>query len=286
MSDDFYDNEYDPKKRVPNAAEYFTRWKEAAVVARHEPTAKLDLTYGPSAAETLDYFPARQATAPLLVFIHGGYWRAFDKSDFSWVAPAYVEAGVAVAVVNYALAPAVTLAEIVGQLRRSIAWLYSNAAELGADPNRIVCSGHSAGGHLTAMLLATNWFEVEASLPPRPLWAGVSISGIFDLEPLLKAEFLRSEIVLDANARHNLSPANLQPTSTSPLLTAAGELESSEFHRQNQLLLDRWGTTAVSGPLIVKGANHFSVCDDFADNNGKLFQATRAICLRPGTATN
>src|SRR5262249_37183495 len=149
--------------------------------ARASLDARLDVSYGPTAAETLDFFPAKGARAPLLLFLHGGYWRALDKEDFSWLAPCYVAADISVPIGNSGLAPATPLEEIVRQIRRACVWIYRNATNLNVDPNRLFCSGHSAGGHLTAMMLATNWPGLSPMLPGRLLCGALAISGLFDL---------------------------------------------------------------------------------------------------------
>ena len=276
MSDDFYDREYNPRLSVPNVGEYLERWQSGAKRVRDEVSARWDLSYGPSSEEILDYYPAKSASAPLLIFVHGGYWRALHKDDFSWVAPRFLENGVSVANVNYALAPGVGLGEIVAQIRRSVAWLHSNAGELGFDPERVVCCGHSAGGHLAAMLLATDWQAFGVSLT-QPLCGVVAISGLFDLEPLMRASFLQGEIILSNREVHDLSPANLQPISGSRVLTMVGEKESNEFHRQNHLLAERWGASMVRGPLVIEQANHFDACDALTVQDGEVFQSTLSL---------
>jgi arylformamidase len=143
---DFLEREYNPRATIPNALALFSQWKVRAGEARGAHKPRIDLAYGDSHAEKLDFFAAADAGgagAPVLVFIHGGYWRALDKADFSWVAPPYLAAGISVAIVNYGLAPKTPMAEIVEQIRRAIAWLHANADELGADNTRIFCSGHS-----------------------------------------------------------------------------------------------------------------------------------------------
>jgi arylformamidase len=272
----FWDLEYNPRNTIAGSGEYFVRWKAHALKARETLRARIDLAYGPSAAETLDYFPAAKASSPLLIFIHGGYWRMLDKSDFSWVAPPFVAVGISVAVVNYALLPATPLADIVQQLRRACAWLYSNAESLGADKRRIVCSGHSAGGHLTAMMLATDWAAMSAALPRRLLAAALAVSGLFDLEPLTRTEFLRKDLGLDAAAARELSPAFLPLHNEAPLLRALGALESGEFHRQSALIAAHWPSVGESALMDVDGCNHLSVCDALAAPGSPLFEATCA----------
>jgi arylformamidase len=212
-----------------------------------------------------------------LIFLHGGYWRALDKEDFSWVAPAYVQAGTAVAVVNYGLMPATPLPEIVRQIRRACIWLYDNAMALGIDSQRIVCSGHSAGAHLTAMMLATDWPRVAARLPRRLLSAAISISGVFDLAPLSRAPFLREDLALDEAAVRALSPIHLQLSNDVPLLRVVGALESDEFHRQSHLITQAWPTVCAAAPMSVPGTDHMSVCEAFATRDSALFQAARAL---------
>ena len=217
---DFLEREYNPRATIPNGLALFAQWQLRAGAAREARNPRLDLAYGDSPAEKLDYFAAPDAGgagSPVLVFIHGGYWRALDKADFSWVAPPYLAAGISVAVLNYGLAPKTPMLEIVAQVRRAIAWIHERADELGADNGRIFCSGHSAGGHLTAMMLATDWSTVAPGLPSSPLAGALTISGVFDVEPLTHAEFLRHDIGLDADAARALSPAFLPETRlTSP----------------------------------------------------------------------
>jgi arylformamidase len=212
-----------------------------------------------------------------LVFVHGGYWRALDKDDFSWVAPPYVAAGISVAVVNYGLAPATALMQIVEQVRRACAWLHHNARALDVDAGRMVCSGHSAGAHLTAMMLATDWPGVWPEFPQRLLSGAVTISGLFDLEPLTRAEFLRDDLRLDQVLTRALSPAFLPWRNDVPLVRAVGEHESAEFHRQSTLIAERWPQACERELIAVPGCNHLSVCDAFADPGSALFQATRGL---------
>jgi len=270
---DDLDQQYNPRLRVPDFAAVFARWKESAQRARSSLEMRADLPYGSAAVECLDFFPSGRDSSPLLIFLHGGYWRALDKSDFSWVAPPYVEAGVSVAVVNYGLMPATPLTRIVQQVRSACVWLYKNAASLGIYPRKIVCSGHSAGGHLTAMMLATDWTELDRELPRRLLAGGVSISGIFDVEPLTRAPFLRDDLALTRATAGDLSPIHLPWRNESRLVRAVGALETDEFHRQSALIEQAW-PGACREPLIrVAGRNHMTVCDGFAEPGAELFGA-------------
>ena len=273
MSEAFYDEQYNPRLSIPDALAYFQRWQAAGATVRNSDAARWDLSFGETADETLDYYPAAGSAAPLLVFIHGGYWRMMHKNDFAWLPLAYVEHGVSVANINYTLAPQLGLGGIIEQIRKAVAWLYRNHSQLGFDPDRVVCAGHSAGGHLAAMLLTAGQTENPASTPTV-----FAISGLFDLAPLMKASFLRDAIKLDSQQIHDLSPANLKPLSGSRVITAVGELESQEFHRQSALLAERWGDSIVSAHCVVEGAHHFDVCDHFADPNSALFKKVLQAC--------
>jgi arylformamidase len=276
----FLDRQYNPRTQVPQFAEFFSRMKRRAREARDSTQVQLDVRYGPAAAETLDFFPAAGAGRPLLVFLHGGYWRALDKEDFSWIVPPYVAEGISVAVVNYGLAPATPMAQIVEQTRRACIWLHQNARALNIEPGRLVCAGHSAGGHLTAMMLATEWPAIAPQLPRRLLSGAVAISGLFDLEPLTRADFLRHDLQLDEASARRLSPAFLPWHNDVSLLRAVGALESSEFHRQSELIAQHWKLACERELIDVPECNHFSVCEAFAAPDSVLFQAARSVILQ------
>jgi arylformamidase len=277
MSIDPLDLEYNPRIGVADVAGIFARWQNNSHEARERLTCKLDLRYGPAPAETLDFFPASGPNRPLLIFVHGGYWRALDKKDFSSVAPAYVAAGFSVAVPNYGLAPATPLTEIVAQIRRACVWLYRNASGLDVDPLRIVCSGHSAGGHLTAMMLATEWPRLAADLPTRLLSGAVAVSGLFDLDPVARAPFLRDDLRLDASLVRQLSPALLPLHNDVPFLLAVGALETAEFHRQSQLIASHWPLSCRATLLDLPGCNHFTACEALATPGSALFESVCSI---------
>ncbi len=184
------EREYNARAAIPDHPQIFARWAEQGAMTRRRRAGLIDMPYGDDPGERLDFFPAMQRNSPLLVFIHGGYWRSLDKFDFSWIAPPFLDAGVSVAFLNYGLAPRVPIEEMVRQQLRAIAWLHARAEELGFDPQRIVASGHSAGGHLTAMLMAALWPVFDPALPPDLVKGGVAISGLYDLEPLVPLPFI------------------------------------------------------------------------------------------------
>jgi arylformamidase len=264
--------QYNNRELVPDHAQYFARWGEASARARSTMTSHLDLRYGDMPGETIDLFPSRKGDGSCMMFIHGGYWRALDKKDFSFLAPAWVDAGVSLAVVNYDLCPTVTMEQIVQQMLRASRWLWLHAEEYGMDQDRLYASGHSAGGHLTAMLMCAVWPAFDAQLP-KDLWkGGLAVSGLYDLRPLLQVDFLQQDLRLDEAAAVKLSPAFMSPATRAPLMTSVGGAESGEFLRQNRLLGERW-RAAFAGDVPMPGKNHFSVADGLAERSSPLFQA-------------
>ncbi|MCA3149868.1 MAG: alpha/beta hydrolase, partial [Rhodocyclaceae bacterium] len=164
-ADAYYEGQYNNRLSIPDAADYNARGVARSTAARARLASKLDLAYGPSARQRIDLYPAATPGAPILSFIHGGYWRSRDKSEFAFVAEPFVAAGITVAMPEYDLTPAVTVGNIVEQMVAAHAWLYRHAGEHGADASRLFIAGHSAGGHLAAMMAATRWTEVDAALP-------------------------------------------------------------------------------------------------------------------------
>jgi arylformamidase len=272
----FVEREYNARAAIPEHPQIFRRWAEQGAATRAKLDGRLNLAYGPGPSETLDLFVAANSRA-LLVFIHGGYWRSLDKSDFSWLAPPYLDAGISVALLNYALCPDVRIGAIVDQCRRALVWLAGHACEFGVGAEHLVLAGHSAGGHLTAMMYLTDWSALDG--PADLIKASVSISGLFDLEPLQQFSG-NADFRLDAAQIERLSPVRFAPRRGAPLLLAVGGDESSEFKRQSQLLFDAWPQTRPQGmraPLAISGAHHLSVVERFADPRSELFRATQTL---------
>lgn len=263
--------QYNNRARVPEAGEILARWASESARVRATQRCMLDMAYGTAPSERLDIFPARRgpAPAPVLVFIHGGWWRSLDKADHSFVAPAFTEAGAAVVVPNYALCPAVGIEEIALQMVRALAWVWRHAATFGGDPQRIIVAGHSAGGHLAALLLNCRWPLVDRTLPARLLQGGLAISGVFDLEPLRRTPFLQADLRLTPAAVRRLSPARM-PAPAAPLLAVAGADESEEFARHLRLIRRRWSGRAVPVSELLPAANHFTVLDELVREGSRL----------------
>jgi arylformamidase len=280
------DQQYDNRARVADHRRFLDNWAEASALVRAQtPAAKLDVPYGPGLNETLDIFPPTvpvpAAGAPVMVFIHGGYWRGLDKQDFSFIAPAFNAAGALVLVPNYALCPAVSIEHIVLQMAQAVVWALDHAAEHGGDPSRIALVGHSAGGHLATMLLTCRWKEIDPGLPLQPLAGALSISGLVDLEPLRHTPCVKHDLQLTPAAVARLSPAFFPRPKNTRLFTVAGLDESDEFLRQNALIRDVWGPTAVPVCETLPGCHHFSVLNPLVDPKSRLHElALRLLGLR------
>jgi arylformamidase len=270
------EREYNARAAIPEHPQIFARWAEQGAATRRRRAGLIDVPYGDDAGERLDFFPTTANGAPLFIFIHGGYWRSLDKFDFSWIAPPFLDAGVAVALPNYGLAPRVTVEEIVRQQIRALAWLYARADDLGFDRRRMVVAGHSAGGHLTAMLMAVLWPRVDPALPADVVKAGLAISGLFDLEPLVPLPFINADLGLDGSSAHKVSPVLLPPATAAPLVTVIGALESSEFKRQTVLIRRTWAGNCADH-IEIPGANHLTVCDGLGDPASPLHRAALAL---------
>ena len=275
----YNDRQYNARAMIPDHVQIFERGaKRSAEVRAHLP-CRLDIQYGASAAERLDIFPAEGRSEALLVFIHGGYWRSRDKSDFSYLAPAFTRRGVTLALPNYGLCPEIGIEDIVKQNLLAIAWLWHYGARYGVNPGRLYVAGHSAGAHLTAMMLAARWNAYMPHLPYNLVKGGLAISGIYDLEPLVHAPFVNQDLKLDAALARRLSPVHIPPATTAPLYTAVGGEESDEFKRQNALIARTW-RYAFAGDLPMPGCNHLTVLEKLADPNSALFQGAMAMMNR------
>jgi len=265
------DAEYNNRVKVKDAMDWIARYGAESARARAELPMRFDVPFGRHHAERLDVFPAAAPGAPIHVFIHGGYWHRLDKADFSFVTRAFREA--ATVVVNYALVPTVDLDELVRQVRASIAWVHANARSFGADPARITVSGHSAGGHLVAMLLATEWQQFGA--PADVVKAGCAISGLYDLEPI-RLCYLNDVLALSPESARRNSPVQLKPAGRAPLLLVVGAHEGPEYHRQTDDLAAAWRGHGVSIDVLdAAGHDHFSIISEMERPDTPLARAIR-----------
>ena len=242
----------------------------------------LDLEYGPDPLQRLDLFPVPDgAPSPLMVYIHGGYWKGGEKAGRRFPAPFYNDAGIAWAPINYRLSPGCTMDGIVADVRSALAWLYRNAADYGIDPDRIHVAGHSAGGHLTGMALAPGW-HAEYGLPEDIVKSACATSGLFDLEPLRRTSHQDNLALDDAMTARN-SPVRHPPAIPVPAVVAWGARESDEFRRQSEdyaAALEKAGC-AVS-LIAAEGHDHFSIMGDMVRPDTPLGGAMLGLVQRAG----
>ena len=263
---------FNPRATAKNLDERLPRYAAAAAESRaRRPDAVLDVRYGPGEKETLDIFPAGRADAPVQLFIHGGYWRAMDKSDYSFIADAFHPAGATTVVINYDLCPTVTLDTIVVEANRSIAWTWRNIAEYGGDPDRLYVSGNSAGGHLTAMALAHDW--TADGLPADVIKGAAPITGVFDCEPVLDIT-VNEEVRLEPEAARRLSPLRNPPRRALPLLVAVGGAEPPMWIEMSKDYVALCGEHGIECEYMeLPGHDHFDVSRAAGDPESPLAQA-------------
>lgn len=273
----WYDEQYNNRARVANSAEILREWSTRSAAALATLNGRRDVPYGNDPTERLDVFPARDTHAPVLVYIHGGYWRALGKQDQTFVAPPLVDAGAMVVIPDYALCPSVTVEHIVMQMVRAVAWVHRHAPEYGGDAKRIVVAGHSAGGQLAAMMLSCEWQRHSADLPADVVKAALSMSGVFDLEPLRHAPFLAPDLALTAESVRRLSPAHLPAPRRGELAAFVGADESDEFLRQNRLIEAAWGPRVVTQREAVLDRNHMTIVADLAEPSSRVHVAALAL---------
>jgi arylformamidase len=274
------DREYNNRAKVADFADHLARYARESETTRQALPCRLDVAYGARPGETLDIFPAPSAgPAPIHVFIHGGYWMLLDKRDFSFVARGLQPAGAAVIVINYALIPTVDMDELVRQCGASIAWVHANAGSFGGDRERIFVSGHSAGGHLTAMQFAADW--PAFGLPADAIKGGCAISGLHDLDPI-RLCYLNDTLRLTPEEARRNSPIYLAPRTRAPLLIPVGGDEGPEYHRQTETLAAVWRKYGVPCEVLdVADNNHFSIVAQLEDPRSQL---SRAIQRQMGLA--
>ncbi len=251
--------EYLPRRTVPHMQDYFDAAAARSAEARTRLAGNLDIPYGDTALQRLDIFPAGQPGAPVFVFIHGGYWRALDKSFYSDIAETFVAAGATVVLPNYDLCPAVSIPDIMAEMRTALAWVHANIAAYNGDAGKIYLCGHSAGGHLTGMMMATDWAAMGL---PRDLLKGAApLSGLFDIEPHRHTE-LQADIRLTAEDAAANSPQNLTLYADCPVICAVGGGESASFHRQSKEFAEKCRAAGLPADYLETGNdNHFEITE-------------------------
>jgi arylformamidase len=266
-----YEVEYNNRARVPENPSLIAGWTKdaAAYRERHAPRS---IAYGPGERNKIDLFPGDRL-GPIVVFIHGGYWQALDSSFFSHLAGGLNAHGISVAVPSYDLCPDVTIDRIIQEMRTATREL----ARLGQP---LVMSGHSAGGHLAACMLATEWPAFDASLPRDLVVAAYTISGLFDLGPLVETS-INSAMRLDHAAARAASPLFWDVPPRGSLDAVVGGNESSEYFRQSKSIVELWGAAGLPAQFgVVPDANHFTAIAPLADPQSPMVARLLKLATR------
>ena len=253
------DLQYNARATVPDIAPMLREYASISAQARATLPCALNVAYGAHPDETLDIFPAQgESPSPVLIYLHGGYWRLLSKDDSSFMAPTLTRAGITVVAVNYSLAPAVTLDHIVDQTRRAVAWVHHHIEQHHGDGRRLIIAGSSAGGHLAGMVLASGW-QQRYGMDATAIAGAVLLSGLYDLTPLLEThinEWMRLSL---EDAQRN-SPLFALPTHGAPILVSYGTNETAEFKRQSQDYLAAWQANGFQGEYVdMPNTNHFDL---------------------------
>jgi arylformamidase len=261
------DAQYNNRAKVPAFESHIARWVELGERARATLEVRRDVRYGDGEREAVNVYPARGATpAPVLVWIHGGYWMSLTKEHNDFVALGFVPHGVAVVNVEYALMPGVRMDELVRQCRAALAWAIATAGSFGGDPSRVWVGGHSAGGHLSAVLAATHVSpRPDGTAGPRPA-GGFAFSGLHDLEPI-RLCYLNDTLAMDAAEARRNAPLGMAPPPDGDWTLLVGGAEGPEYLRQSAELAAAWGCDDARRVRmeVVAGADHFSIVGPLAD---------------------
>jgi arylformamidase len=272
------DAEFNLRARHPDFQSFFDWYERESGRVRAALDCRLDVSYGDTPLQALDVFPAQKPASPVHVFIHGGYWQGLDKRFFDYPAEPLVAAGAAFVSVNYDLAPAVRIDRIVAQCRAALEWCRANAASYNGDADRIYVSGHSAGGHLTLMLVLSDWAS-DAGPGHHAVKGACAISGVFDLEPI-RLCYLNEALRLDADSARRNSPLYHLGRHGPPLIAAVGGGETNEFRRQNGMLATAWRARGQAcEELTLPGLHHFDIAQELARPDSTL---TRAMLAQMG----
>jgi arylformamidase len=266
-----YEVEYNNRARVPENPSIIAGWARDAAAYR-EQCAPRHISYGAGARNSIDFFPGNNE-GPIVVFIHGGYWQALDGSFFSHLAGGLNAHGISVAIPGYDLCPGVTVGDIIRQMRMA-------SRELARLGRSLVISGHSAGGHLAACMLATDWPAFDASLPKDIVAAAYAISGLFDLAPLV-ATSINNALHLDQATARAVSPLFWNTPRHGSLDAVVGENESAEYFRQSRTIVAHWGTSGLATRFgTVPNANHFTAIAPLTDPNSPMVLRLKELATR------
>jgi arylformamidase len=263
--------QYNPRESVPEYPELAKKLGEESRKARSTLKSWLNVPYGNSPREVMDIYPADRPGGPVLVYIHGGYWRSGSKDDNCNFAPTFVQRGATVVLVEYDLCPKVTVTDIVRQTRAAIAWVYRNIMRYSGNPSRLYVSGHSAGGHLTAMALAYDWDK--EGLPKNLIKGAVATSGVYDLDMVMQIS-VNEQVRMTPEIAGANSPFLHPPLPNCPVIVAVGGDEPKGWQQMSE---DYFNLCKEGGLdcqyLVVPGANHYTMSEHLTNAGSPLTQA-------------
>jgi arylformamidase len=275
------DRQYDQRAWAPNAAEIIRRYTERSEDMRAKLGEPRVFSYGSSPIETLDLYATDAPGAPIHIFIHGGAWRLLSKRDSSFAAENFVRSGVHFIALDFAQLPSVSLAEMVAQVRRAIAWVFENAREFGGDPAQLHISGHSSGGHLAACVAVTDW-PSDFGLSPEVVKSAICASGIYDLRPV-RLSARNDYVKLDARTEQALSPIRHLNHLSARVFVTCGSRESDEFKRQSREFAAALGPALAAPHTELPALNHYEVAETLANPDYGLGRAALDL-IRSGSA--
>ena len=267
------DTQYNNRLHVPEYADYLNRWELLSRETEQKLQVIKDIAYGNLQRERLDLYPSLQPQSKTLIFIHGGYWQMLDKSMFHFIANGFHSYGVTTVLLTYPLAPEASIDQIVLSCRNAIKWLYGNINTFNGDPDEMYVAGHSAGGHLAAMLMATDWKLFNPGISANVLKGICTISGLFNLVPMYHS-YVNKVLKMDMETATGNSPVMLEPLNSCPLIVAVGDAETAEFNDQSKEFYTCWKNKGVDIELLqLPRQNHYSIAEAIVDTQSSLHQA-------------
>ena len=271
------DQQFNNRLHVPEFQDYFDRWELLSRQAEEQLPLIKDIDYGTLPRERLDIFPSLQPGSKTLVFIHGGYWQMLDKAMFRFISKGFHLYGITVVLLNYPLAPQAPIETMVQSCRNAFNWIYKNISSYNGNPNEIYVAGHSAGAHLAAMMMTTDWRSISSDLPANLLKGSCLISGLFNLVPIHLC-YLNQVLQLNLQSVRANSPVQMQPLNRCPLLIAVGSAETTEFNDQSIELYAAWKEKIGEIQLEqLDQLNHYSVIETIIHPNSPLHHQMRKL---------
>ena len=268
------DRQYNNRLQVPDFATYLDRWESLSRQTSKESPVIKDIAYGKLPLEQLDIYPSSQPSSKTLIFIHGGYWHKLDKASFQFIAKAFRAYGITTVLINYPLAPAVSIDQILASCRKAVHWLYQNISAYNGNPGQLYIAGHSAGGHLAVMLLATDWKDFN--LTTDVIKGVCAISGLYNLIPIRLSD-INLVLNMDSETAIRNSPVQLLPITKCPLVIVVGSNETDEFLDQSRELYTCWKESIPIELVEIPGLNHYSIVETIIEEDTPLFNAFREL---------